>query len=130
MKKFLKLLFGRLTIIALAIILQIIVFISLLTGAIEKVHILNIISAVIAGLVFLHVINNDMYPDNKIPWISLILIFPLFGSFAYILFAPNRVPRKQRLLFKKISDKNNNFVNTGLFNGSCTFEEALKKLNA
>lgn len=122
MKKFLKLLFGRLTIIALAIILQIIVFISLLTGAIEKVHILNIISAVIAGLVFLHVINNDMYPDNKIPWISLILIFPLFGSFAYILFAPNRVPRKQRLLFKKISDKNNNFVNTGLFNGSCTFE--------
>lgn len=117
MKKFLKMLFGRLTIIGLAIVLQVIVLFYLIFNASVQYYWFNLINTVLGVIVFLHLVNRDMYPDNKIPWLAIILILPLFGTVAYILLSPKKISYAKRKYFKKVSDKNADLLKSGFFQG-------------
>ena len=113
MKKFLKMLFGRLAIIGLPIILQIILFVALIFDASTKYYWLNLINGILGVIVFLHLVNSEMYPDNKIPWLVIILLTPLFGTVAYVLLCPKKVPYSMRKFLKKLDEKNRGFFNSG-----------------
>ena len=42
----------------------------------------------------LYILNHDEKPSSKLNWIIIILIFPFFGVFAYVIFGEGRPTRK------------------------------------
>jgi len=108
MKKFLRMLFSRITIIGLLLILQIVTTVLLL-NYISREHYfaVNLVFFALSIMVLLHLINRDMSPDLKIPWIVFLLILPTYGTLAYIMFSQNKVSFRQRKIFRKIVEKTN-----------------------
>lgn len=108
-KKPIKSVFGRLTMIGAAILLQLalLLFVSLeLNTAIIPLQTASYILAFIAAL---HLESRDMISEMKVPWMFLILLFPLFGSFVYFLLSENRTSVKRKKLLGKICLKSRLF---------------------
>lgn len=102
MKKILKSIFGRLSIIALFIILQLLVFIGLLYRLNEYFAIVNIINTIISFLIIFSIFSRRIPEESKITWIIVILVIPIFGVVAYIMFSKNRLSIRQSKLIRKI----------------------------
>lgn len=51
--------------------------------------------------VFLYIINKDEEIEFKLPWIILILLFPIVGSYLYILLATDGYTKKEQQRFNK-----------------------------
>ena len=99
MKKIFKMLFGRLTLIALLIILQFLLFVWWVTDASLRFNWVYIVNTVISVLVFLHIVNRKMNTESKLTWVAVVLMMPVFGALAYILFSESRLSPKQRRNF-------------------------------
>lgn len=101
MKQFIRLLFGRLTLITAAILLQV-ALLSYFILAFQNPY--TYIAFYILGiLVTLHILTKNTMPDNKIPWIILVLAAPTFGAIAYFMFSSNVISNRQKRLFRKIN---------------------------
>ena len=103
--KLFKLLFSRLTIIGVAIILQIL----LLFGAVYLFEgyyfAVQIVLRIFSVFIVLHIINRDMIPDAKLPWLIFVLVAPVFGVVSYIMFSQNKISFRQRRLYRKIESE-------------------------
>ncbi len=102
MKRLFKSLFGRLTIVAIAILLQITVLLVVLLVASAVYFQLALVMSVLTLLTIVHIVNRDMNVDSKIPWIIFVCFVPLFGCICYMMFSKNHIPLWQRRLLKKI----------------------------
>lgn len=102
MKKIFKMLFGRLTLIALLIILQFLLFVWWVTDASLRFNWVYIGNTVISVLVFLHIVNRKMNTESKLTWVAVVLMMPVFGALAYILFSESRLSPKQRRNFRDV----------------------------
>ena len=103
--KFWRLVFSRLTIIALFLLIQLIIF-FVFTLSLSEFFIPYQIASLIVGLiVFLKIINTYGPPEHKIPWIAAVLVMPLFGVFLYFIFHKNRPSLPQRKAFQKIEEQ-------------------------
>lgn len=98
MKKFFRTVFGRLAVIGLAIILQILLIIAFIALLNTRFWMLQVFSAVLGLIVFFSIIQRDMYPDSKLPWLVIVMAMPLFGTVLYLMFAKNSMSRKQKKL--------------------------------
>ncbi|MDE6442574.1 MAG: cardiolipin synthase [Clostridia bacterium] len=92
--KLLKKLFSKIFISGLALILQFALFLSVLLFAEQYFAVLQIVSAVFGIILFFCVISKKESPEFKIPWMFLMLAFPLFGVVVYCMFANSRMPTK------------------------------------
>lgn len=82
---------------ALLIILQILfygILADFLNDYSTNIHIISYILSILLSLYILSMKNGTF--DVKLPWIILILIFPVFGSLFYFLFHQQRVRKKVR----------------------------------
>lgn len=86
MKKIAHLLFGRLTIVALSIILQVLWMFLVLWQFSYQFTYVNLAIRVIAIVVVLIIVNKWINPTNKLSWTFLILLSPVFGLLVYFLF--------------------------------------------
>lgn len=102
MKRFFKSVFGRLTAVALAILLQIAVLLVVVSIASAVYYQFSIAMTVLTLLAIVHIVNRDMNIDSKVPWIIVVCVLPLFGCIIYIMFSKNYIPGWQRRLLKKI----------------------------
>ncbi len=102
MKKIFKMLFGRLTLIALLIIAQFLLFVWWVAVASLQYNWLYFVNVAISVLVFLHIVNRNMNTESKLTWIAVVLLMPIFGTLAYILFSESRLSPKQRRNFKNV----------------------------
>ena len=102
MKRFFKSVFGRLTAVALAILLQIAVLLVVVSIASAIYYQFSIAMTVLTLLAIVHIVNRDMNIDSKVPWIIVVCVLPLFGCIIYIMFSKNYIPGWQRRLLKKI----------------------------
>lgn len=102
MKKLFKLLFGRLTIIALAIILQFVLFVWWVTDAFLQYNWLYAINVVLGVLVFINIVNRKMNTESKLTWVAVVLLMPIFGFMAYVMFSESRLSPRQRRAYRDI----------------------------
>ncbi|MFR6056008.1 MAG: cardiolipin synthase [Eubacteriales bacterium] len=102
MKKLFKLLFGRLTIIALAIILQFVLFVWWVTDASLQYNWLYAINVVLGVLVFINIVNRKMNTESKLTWVAVVLLMPIFGFMAYVMFSESRLSPRQRRAYRDI----------------------------
>lgn len=102
MRKFLKMLFSRLTLIVLAILLQVAVTILFVFALQEYYRVVSIVSSVIGLLTLLVIINRDMGSDAKLPWCILVTVTPIVGVVLYYCFSRNYASAKERKMFAKL----------------------------
>lgn len=102
MRKFFRMLFSRLTLMILAILLQIAVAVAIANYSSSNYKIVSIVSNMIVVIVFLGIINRDMSSDTKLPWCILVAVFPIVGIVLYLTFSRNFVPQKDIRAFKQL----------------------------
>lgn len=96
MKKIKKLLLGRTTIVALAILIQLLWILSFLNGVIIKYSYVNTAIELVAILVVLVIVNKRSNPSYKIVWTFVILAIPIVGLLVYFIFGRSELTRRTR----------------------------------
>lgn len=107
MKQIIKLLTGRLFIIGLSILIQLIIIYSMLWNLTIYSYYFQALFTFISIIIVLWIINNNSNPSTKLPWIVLILLFPVFGAIFYIIFGKHRHRKSYRM---KMEKSNNKFI--------------------
>ena len=113
MKKFLKIIFSRMTLVIFAIILQIVLSILLpylinryFPLSFSNVFIpIDFIFNVLGFLLLIRIINSDMNVEGQLSWAVILLAFPLLGLLIYFLFVRRRPPKRHKILYKKVADE-------------------------
>lgn len=94
MKKIAHLLFGRLTIVGLSIIIQVLWMTMVLWQFSYQFTYVNLAIRVIAVVVVLIIVNKWVNPANKLSWTFLILLSPVFGLLVYFLFGRSGLTKR------------------------------------
>lgn len=102
MRKLIKLLFSRNTLIVLLLLLQIAFLVSVVVLLSEH-YLFVYFSLLLLDLVLVvYITNTSENPSYKLPWIMAMLVFPLFSGLAYILI---KTDLGHRLFKKAYADK-------------------------
>ena len=91
MRNFLKMLFSRMVVVALALALQVAALILMLVIFEDYVVFFYAFCLLISLLAVLKIVNDRSNPGYKIAWLIPILLFPIFGGVFYLLFGGNRL---------------------------------------
>ncbi len=94
MKK-LKFISSRYFICLIIMIAQICGIIALFTFLAHYAPILWVAAFITNFFTYLYIVNHDMNPEFKIPWISIVLLFPPFGSLIFALLHKRKMKRKE-----------------------------------
>ena len=100
--KFLKLTFSKLLFVGLSIICQIIFFIATNFWLSKSFWWVNDIFSLLSIIVLIVIINKDKPASFKLPWIVIVLIFPIVGLTLYFLFGNYNLSKKT---IKKINEE-------------------------
>ena len=112
MRKFFKILFGRMTLVTVAIIGQLLISVAL-PYLLNYFHpeifgqlflTIQMAATLIAVIMIVAIINSDMIAEGKIIWIILFFVFPLFAIVIYRLFVWHKAPRKHRRYSQKVKN--------------------------
>lgn len=123
MKKLKKLLLGRATIVALAILIQMLWIVSILDGVITKYAYVDTVINLIALMVVLKIVNGRGNPSYKIAWTFVILCIPILGLSIYFIFGRSKVIRRTRRKMQSINSE----LEKGLPDGTPYMEELREK---
>lgn len=102
MKKMLKLLSSRLVITTLLILLQALFFIVVLWQLSSYFVYIYFGFIIISFGILIYIMNEDGSPSLKLPWILIIFTAPVFGGLFYIMFAHNKLYKKDSKRFNDI----------------------------
>lgn len=86
MKKFLSLIFSRLTLIGLLVLAQFIFLIVVIYFFSSYWYYVQIFLLILSLLMVIYILTRKDNPAYKLAWIIPILIFPVFGGFFYLFF--------------------------------------------
>lgn len=104
-KKFFNLLFHRTFFIAVAILIQIVVLVTVIWRFNNQFVYFYMFTSLLSAAVVLHIISKNSNPSYKIAWIVPIMLFPIFGGLFYVLFGSNKMSRNIKKKMNKIKDK-------------------------
>ena len=107
LKSFFKTIFGRFVIITLLIIFQIALLIYF-GNYFMQYYYFRIAVIVLEVSFLIHIISKDEPSSYKLPWIMVILLFPVGGVIAYLLLGSTLLPRRK---IKKIETAKMQMVN-------------------
>ena len=95
----------RLCFSVLCILLEVAFIIIVITRLNEYAEIVNLLTRVFAGILVLALYASDQTSSMKMPWIILILVFPIMGVALYLLIGLNGGTRKMRERYADIDRK-------------------------
>lgn len=105
MKKIAHLLFGRFTLIGVAILLQVIWLFMVLWQFSYQFTYANLFIRAIAIIFVLVIINRWNNPANKLSWTFLILLSPILGTLLYFLFGRSNLTKYVRRQMEKVNQE-------------------------
>jgi len=116
MKRFLKIVFSRMTLVAIAIILQLLLSIALPYIALElypqyigKIYVYIDFTIQALGIImFVVVINSKMIMEGRLAWAVLFLMFPLLGIVIYRMFVWTKPAKRYRKYYHRVKEKVSN----------------------
>lgn len=118
MRKFFKIIFSRMWLVAIAIIAQLLISTTLPyilnyfhPEIFGRLYIqIDLVINIVGLIMLLIIINSDMIVEGKMAWVMLFLIFPLFAFVIYRMFVWYKAPKRHRRFYvqvkKKVSDIN------------------------
>lgn len=104
MKKIVKFVWSRYMIAFLIILVEILGIMAFFTLLAHFMPLLWIGVFITSFIAFIIIINSDMNPEYKIPWISIVLLVPALGVLFYGLFHGRRMTKKEAKHLNKLSE--------------------------
>ena len=101
MRRVLRLLMNRMTVLMLLVFIQIALFVLMILY-LSSFWLWNVIFIVISLLIVLLLINTDDNPSYTIAWIIPIMLFPVVGGAFYLFYRYRNIRKKDRLIYQKI----------------------------
>lgn len=92
-------------IVGIGVLLQILLSLFINIYLIEKLWIINVFYGVLRVLLLLGLIRNSKNYAYTLPWIIILLLFPLIGTLLYVIIGDNK--RKSKILRKIIASEKN-----------------------
>lgn len=113
MRKFLKIIFSRLWLVAITIIAQLVLSIGLpyllnyfYPDIFGKLYVqIDLIFNIIGLIMILIIINSEMIAEGKLAWTMLFLIFPLFAFVIYRMFVWYKAPKRHRRFYVQVKKR-------------------------
>ena len=93
---------GRLVITAVSMLLEVLLWVLLFTILNDYAEWINVGTRIFAFLLVLAIYAQNITPSMKMPWIMLILVFPVFGVVMYFLVGTNVYTKRMRRRFQEI----------------------------
>ena len=94
----------RLCFSVVCILLEVLFVIVMLTKLNRYAEFVNLLTRILAGGLVLGLYASNKTSSMKMPWIILILIFPIMGVGLYLMIGLNGGTRKMRIRYKEIDD--------------------------
>ncbi len=94
LKNFINFMFSRLFLVALMLVAQVALLLTLLMYFSESVFYVYLSMNLLSFVAVIAIVSNRENPSFKLTWIIAILVFPLTGGMFYLLFGNKRMPRK------------------------------------
>ena len=91
MKKIFKILFNRVFYISVALLLQMVWWLSLFWFLNSMSQVSRMLLSAVAVVIVLWLVNKRINPSYKLAWTILILVGPIFGVCLYVVFGTSRV---------------------------------------
>lgn len=101
LRKIVRLLLSRRTLIIILLLCQVYLTVSLIVRAAAGARIITAVFNAISIIAVLYIVNRRDKPAYKVTWIVLILIFPLLGGALYLMFRLQSSVRHLRRKFSK-----------------------------
>ncbi len=114
----LKKIFSRFSFVGLTIIALFVLWFAVIAGAFAVAYIfvvlafpevsvylqaaLSALSWLVVVITVLHIINRDMVPETKLPWVLCVTALNVFGVAIYITFSAHRPSRRARRLYRDL----------------------------
>lgn len=92
----------RLCFSAVCILLEAAFIIAMITKLNQYAEIINLMTRLLAGVLVLKLYASDQTSSMKMPWVILILVFPILGVGLYLLIGLNGGTRKMRERYDQI----------------------------
>lgn len=105
MKRFLKALFHRLVLTVIALLLQAALLVLMVVYFRDMFMFFYGISSGIGLIVTFYIVNQRSNPGYKIAWIIPVLVIPVFGTLAFLLFGCGQPSRSAMRRIKKMEDR-------------------------
>ena len=113
MKRFLKIVFSRMTLVALAIIAQLLISTTLpymlnyfFPEIFGQLYVqIDIIITLVGFIMMMVIINSKMIVEGKMVWVILFLMFPLFGLVIYKMFVWKKAPQRHRKYYEQVKQQ-------------------------
>ena len=97
--KFVRKLFSRFFLSALLFLIQVLLLWIVLSVLDLQFWWVQLIRTILSILVFLNMVYKKEAPEYKLPWIFILMLFPLFGTVLFLLYAhPRMKPRDRKTL--------------------------------
>ena len=87
------------------ILLEVVFIITIVTRLNEYAEIINLFTRILSGILVLGLYASDKTSSMKMPWVILILIFPIMGVGLYLLIGLNGGTHKMRERYAEIDSK-------------------------
>ena len=86
----------------ICILLEVIFIITIVTRLNEYAEVINLFTRILSGILVLGLYASDKTSSMKMPWVILILIFPIMGVGLYLLIGLNGGTHKMRERYTEI----------------------------
>ena len=97
--KILRLIFSKYFLSALLLLIQIALLVLIAIIFNDIFPLVNIAVRILGIIVFIIIVNRKQSPEYKLPWIFLVLAFPVFGLLCFIMFGNQRLrPTESRVI--------------------------------
>ena len=90
---------------AVIIIAEFALLISILLWLVEAFVPIAVVAWVFYFVVLLYILNRDEIPENKLPWLVILLIIPIFGSLLFLILSNNNASKDDYKRFEKSAKK-------------------------
>ena len=100
----------RILVVAICIVIQLVFYFIALVGFVEQYTLLRILLSIVSVVTVLEIVTVNKNLTNKVPWIVLIALFPVFGSLLYITLGHNLYNSKILRAIKKSIPKSQKYL--------------------
>ncbi len=86
---------------AVVLIIEFAILAGILIALYEAFVPLAVLAWVFYFIVLIYILNRDEIPENKLPWLVILLVVPVFGAFLFLLLSSNNASKNDYIRFEK-----------------------------
>ena len=102
--KFIKFIFSRFILVTFAIMLEFILISATILFVNNLFFWVRIVGSIINALIFLKIVNKKQNPEFKLPWLFVMIAFPMLGTILYLMLGRNTMTNRHAKYFNHISE--------------------------